>query len=218
MPRKKTTKKRADFALPNNVFDHIQDALKNKSWEDIEVLEHAGYLLFPAEILRRRPSGEFERTPVMLRIPREHEMRMARAQARAIMEEDGLDPVLDRDLFLNVETFSTLSMCIRGVTAPYEPHDPDPRSLEKRYDKTSLMAIWAKLDALNHIIDPRPTELSSPEIVALIAAIAKGGNTGPLAVYGSHAQASFVITMAKLCAISLDSKSYLALLKDLKEA
>jgi hypothetical protein len=218
MPREKRSKVKANFDLPNNVFEHISDALKGKTWVDADVLEFADYLLFPGEVLKRRAGGEFERVPVRLRVPREHELRQVRVQARSIMEEDGLDPARDRDLFSNVETFCILAKCIRNADAPHEPWEPDPRQLEKRYDKTSLMAVWAKLDALAQIVDPRPDDLSAAEIIALIAAIAKENSTGPLAVYGSRAQASFVITMAKLCAISLDSKSYLELLADLKAA
>ncbi len=219
MGRKKTTKTgKADFTLPDTVYDHISDALKGKSWVDADVLEWADYLLFPGEVLKRKAGGEFERTPVRLRVPREHEMRKARSDARAIMADDGLDCATNRDLFTNVETFCILSMCIRNTTEPFEPWEPNPRELEKRYDKSSLMAIWAKLDALAKIVDPRPDELSSAEIVALITAIAKEGTTGPLVAYGSLAQASFVVIMAKLCAISLDTKSYLELLAGLKAA
>lgn len=212
-----STPKRADFSLPDNVYEHIQEALKGKQWgEDAGVLEHAEYLLFPAEVLKRKVGGEFDRIPVRLRVPREHEMRKARVDARSIMETDGLDPMQNRDLFLNVETFCILAQSIRNNTPPHEPWEPDPRQLERRYDKASLMAIWAKLDALAKIVDPRPDELSAPELVGLIAAVAREGNTGPLAVYGSHAQASFIVTMAKLCAISLDSASFLELLAGLR--
>lgn len=210
--------KRADFALPSNVYEHIEDALKGKVFgEEADVLEHADYLLFPAEILKRRSKGEFERIPVRLRVPREPEMRKARVKAYAIMKEDKLDPHQDRDLFSNVETFCILSDCIRNATPPHEPYEPDPRGLESRYDKASLMAIWARLDALAKIVDPRPSDLSTMEVMALIAAIAKESNIGPLAVYGSHAQASLVVTMAKLCAISLDSKSFLESLAELTQ-
>lgn len=224
MPRTKAQKtkkkpdKQADFALPSNTYAHIMKALKTNTWGDeVEVLEHATYLLFPAHIRRRKTDGSFEETEVRLRVPREHEMRKARVKARMIMEEDKLDwKDADADLFTNVETWCILSMAIRSNSDPYEPHDPDPRSLEKRYDKNSLMAIWAKLDALSRIVDPRPGEISTGEILGMMVAIAREGNTGPLADYASPAQASCIVTMAKLCAISVASKSFLEQLKHLR--
>ncbi len=228
MPRQRNTAKpkkppiqqeRADFALPSNVYDHISKALKTNTWGDeIEVLEHNDYLLFPAAILKRKTDGSFEEEKCRLRVPREHEMRKARGQAREIMTEDGLDWKEDADLFTNIETWCILSQSIRSYTEPFEPFDPDPRSLEKRYDKHSLMAIWAKLDALTRIVDPRPDDLSTGEIIGLIVAIAREENTGPLADYGSPAQSSCIVTMARLCAISLGSKSFLERLKGFRVA
>lgn len=213
-PKAGAQQERADFALPANVYDHISRALKTNTWGDeVEVLEHNEYLLFPCAIHKRKTDGTFEEKKCRLRVPREHEMRKARAQAREIMAEDGLDWKEDPDLFTNVETWCILAQSIRDYTEPFAPFDPDPRSLEKRYDKHSLMALWAKLDAFTRIVDPRPDDLSSAEIIGLIVAIAREENTGPLAVYGSHAQSSCIVTMARLCAISLGSKSFLERLK-----
>ena len=224
MPREKTKtpKKsapaRADFALPGNTYAHITKALKENTWGDeVDVLEHADYLLFPCSIHRRKSDGSFEDVKVRLRVPREPEMRKARLQARTIMEEDGLDWKEDADLFTNIETWCILAMAVRSFTDPYEPHDPDPRSLERRYDKNSLMAVWAKLDAYSRIIDPRPDDISTPEILGLIVAIAREENTGPLVDYASPAQSSCIVTMAKLCAISVASKSFLEQLKGFRE-
>jgi hypothetical protein len=35
-------------------------ALLSKSWDDYEILEHAGNLFFPAELKRIQKTGEFE--------------------------------------------------------------------------------------------------------------------------------------------------------------
>ena len=220
MPRvkKKKSEPRADFALPGNLYAHVTEALKANRWgDDVEVLEHADYLLFPSKIYKRRTDGKFDEIPVRIRVPREHEMRKARKQAREIMEKDGLDwKDADADLFTNIETWCTLSMAVRADTEPFEPHDPDPRSLEKRYDKNSLMAVWAQLNAFSRLINPQPDEISAPEVLGMIVAIARDGHTGPLAVYDSPAQSSFIVTMAKLCAISVASKSFLEQLKALR--
>lgn len=221
MPRvkKKKPEPKADFKLPGNLYQHVNKALKANRWgDDVEVLEHADYLLFPSTIYKRKTDGTFDEIEVRIRVPREHEMRKARKQARDIMEKDGLDwKDADADLFTNIETWCTLAMAVRSTTDPYEPHDPDPRSLEQRYDKNSLMAVWSQLNAFSRLIDPRPDEISAPEVLGMIVAIARDGHTGPLAVYDTPAQSSFIVTMAKLCAISVASKSFLEQLKALKE-
>lgn len=218
MPRKKTPQPKADFELPGNLYAHVTKALKANRWgDDVEVLEHADYLLFPSTIYKRKTDGTFDEIPIFIRVPREHEMRKARALARQIMEADGLDwKDADADLFTNVETWVILSMAIRNISDPYEPYEPDVRILEKSFDKNSLMAVWAQLNAFSKLIDPRPDEISAPEVLGLIVAIARDGHTGPLAVYDSPAQSSFIVTMAKLCAISVASKSFLEQLKALK--
>lgn len=207
---------RADFSLPENVYEHIADALKGNSWLGADVIEFADYLLFPSTLKKRKADGSFEQIDVRLRVPREHEMRKARAEAISIMKEDGLDPKHEPDLLKNVETFCILQQCIRNTTDPYEPLVEDARILERRYDKSALIEVWAHIDALNRLIDPRPNALSSAEVLALIVAVSREGHTGPLAVYGPPAQASFIVTTAKLCMLSLESESFMALLTDLK--
>lgn len=215
-PKKKTPPRpRANFEIPSEVYDHIKDLLKGEGWgnDGMGVLEHVGYLLFPSEINKRQADGTFERIKVRIRVPREHELRKARCKAREIMEEDGLDPEKDSDLFTNIETWCILSHAIRDVDEPFAPFISDPRTLEERYDKHSLMAAWAKMDAFARIVDPRPDEMSNVEIIALMAAIAREETTGPLLAYGSRAQASCIVTMARLCVISMASKSFLESLK-----
>lgn len=191
----------------DDVHDHVIEQLIGKNWGELEILEHYGYLLFPETLYKRSKSGEFEKQPIVLRVPRQHELREARVEARRIAKDDGLDPSLDKDLIDDIETVCILSKAIRNCTPPHEPWEPDPRGLEKRYDRGSLIQLWAKLDALHQVVDPAPHKIGEEEMFALIAAIAKERNILPLAVYGPAAQASFVIFMASLLQSSLESRS-----------
>jgi hypothetical protein len=61
----------------------LVNAILTKDWSELQAQEYADYLLFPEELLQRQKDGTFKRHPVMLRVPREHEMRQARIEARA---------------------------------------------------------------------------------------------------------------------------------------
>lgn len=196
-----------DFKLPDDVEHAAVEQLLSKTWEEHEALEHAGYVLFPDKIFRRRKDGSIEEKAVMLRVPRMPEQRKARVMARTMAAEDELDPRFDRDMIEDLETLCLLSMAIRNSSDPFEPWEEDPRVLERIWDKSSLTAVWARLDALTTLIDPRPQSITNAEMLVLLAKISKERNLGPLAAYGSDAQTSFVTTMADLLLSYLDPKS-----------
>jgi len=195
------------FDLPEETHNHVIDQLISKSWGELEVLEHAGHMLFPEKIYRRTKSGKFEEVPVLIRVPRLDDLSKARVQARMICKDKGLDHKLDRDLFDDWETVCTLALCIRNTTEPHEPWEPDPETLAKTYDKASLMQIWAKLDSFTQVVNPAPERISESECWALIAAIAKERNLSPFFVYGQAAQTSCAVFMADLCMTLLASRS-----------
>lgn len=186
--------------------DHALAELMTKDWGELEVLEHADHLLFPEKLIRRKADGGWDETDIMLRVPRDPDMRQARVEARAWAASAGIDEKRDRDLFETMENMCILAASIRNSSAPYEPWEPDPKILEKRYDKVCLRRLWERLDKLNDILNPNPDQLSAPEIVALIIAIAKARHLGPLVVYGPGAQTSFVVSMVDLLLSSLGSK------------
>lgn len=188
-------------------FAAVSEQLTRK-WNELEVVEHAGYILFPESILRRTKKGPFEHVPIMVRVPRPPEMRKARKRAREQFKEDGLDPVADRDLFSQFENIIILAEAIRNVSSPYEPFEPNPLELERRYDTMSLQQVWQKLDAYNALLNPQPDRLTRDQFIALVAAIAEGRSIVPLDVISSDARHSFVITMAVLLRSSPFFKSF----------
>ena len=193
------------MALPKDSGTLI-DAILAKRWEELEAVELDSGLLFPAEVVRRKGKG-WERIPVLLKVPREPDTRRARLKARAWAAEEGLDPEVDSMLFDNMDTMCILSECIRNTTAPYEAWEPFPTELEAKYDRPSLDAVWATIDALKTIIDPRPDALSEEQLVAVIGTIARCRNIVPLAAFGGEFQTNFVVTMAVRLQAYLDSKS-----------
>lgn len=189
-------------------FENVSRYLASRKWGELEVIEHAGYLLFPDEIQRRVRGGKFEAKPVMVRVPRGHEMRKARATARELFKKDEhLDPIADRDLFDKFENLVILSIAIRNTSDPYEPLVGSVKELEHDYDLMSLKQVWEKLDAYNAMLNPQPELFTRPQFIALVAAIAEGRSIVPLDAISLDARGSFVITMAVLLHSFLASKS-----------
>jgi hypothetical protein len=176
--------------------EDIIAAILAKDWSELEAFEHCERMLFPESLLKIKADGTFESIPICIRVPRENELRKARVAARKWAAEEELDPELDPDLFDNLDTICTLSQSIRNATPPHEPWEPDPKRLERNYDKASLEALWAKIDAYRSIVDPRVEELDADETALMIAAIATGRNVAPLAGLGGSAQNHLVVTMA----------------------
>jgi hypothetical protein len=179
----------------------------NKSWSELQALEFQGSLLIPVQLKRRRADGSWETVPVMLRVPRESDLRMARIAARTWAERVGLNPQLDPDVFDNMDTVCILSRCVRNATEPHEPWEPDPEILESRYDIPQLELLWAKLEAYKHVIDPRPETMNEDAFMAMVALIAKERVIYPLVALGGRSQTNFIVTMASRLQNSLDSKS-----------
>ena len=185
---------------------HVLTKLMTTDWSELEMVEHSDYLLFPETLYRRRPGGEWEEKSIMLRVPRDRDLRQARVTARSLAVKEKISEERDKDLFSNLENMCILALCIRNDTHPYEAWEPDALTLEKKYDKVCLQHMWEKLERLNDILNPAPNQLSPGEIVALIVSIAKARHLGPLVVYGPGAQTSFVVSMADLLLNSVASK------------
>lgn len=184
-------------------------------WESLEMFEAHGYLHFPENLLRKRKgAGDFEEIPIAIRIPRPKEMRQARVAARKMALEEGLDLKLDKDLIDDLENMHILTVSLRNRTHPHEQWVFDVTELEKDYDKSSLAQMWAKMNALSEIIDPRPEDLSKEEVLAVIAAIAKTREIYPLLALGSASQASCIRTMANLSLTYLASNLSSSQLED----
>ncbi len=194
------------MGLKDDTREHVAEQIVGKTWEELKVVEFADYLLFPEKLYRRSSDGSFATTDIYLRVPRENENRKARALARAICAKDGIDPKLDPELLDNLDVICTLSVAVRNTSDPYEPWEPDPESMEKRYDKESLIHLWNKLEVLNDVINPRPQDITEAEMLAVVAAIVKERSIAPLHVFDGPAQNTCILFMAQLCQTLVDFK------------
>ena len=185
---------------------HAIAKLMTTKWDELEAMEFQDNLMFPDVLIRRKVDGSWHQEDVFLRVPRERDLRQCRVEARALAAKEGIDEKQDRDLFVNLENMCILARSIRNTSEPYEPMHPDPLLLEAKFDKVCLQHMWAKVEQLSEVLNPAPDQLSSPEIVTLIVAIAKARHLGPLVVYGPGAQTSFVVSMADLLLNSLGSQ------------
>lgn len=197
---------RNKFSLPDSA-PHVAEQLLDKSWGDLEVLESSGYLLFPAEIRKRKTDGSFEAIPVRLRVPREPDLRAARVEARKAALDANLDLERDRDLIQDLEDIHILCKAMRSHEPPHEEFDPFPEHFEQFYYRASIMALLDQLENLSQLVNPRPDAIQDDEVMPLVMAIAEERNISPLAVYGPDAQAGFVLTMVDQLVNCMEQKS-----------
>lgn len=190
---------------------HISEQLFKKSWDELQAIENNDRVLFPDHIKKRKADGTVDRVDVMFQVPREPDHRAAKIKARTIGIKEGFDLDRDKDVFEQLENICLLSICIRNKTHPYEPWEPDPLALEKKYDSSSLSAAYDAMDCYAGMIDPRPDDLSEMDCWSLVAAMAKAKNTYPLLVCGRDSQSTLVLFMADQLANSQAYKSWLEL-------
>lgn len=197
------------FDLPDDVYEHVAEALLSKSWDEVNVLaqEATGRLMFPGQLRKRLANGKFETKDVCLQVPRPQEMRDAKRRSREWAENEKMDPRYDATEIRDLEIMCILWHAIRNTTPPHEPMYMDPQELEKYWDKSSLVQVWRRVEALTRIIDPAPDSMSDAELLAVVAKMAKDQSMAPLAEYGSGAQASCVISMASMLTMYLASQS-----------
>lgn len=179
---------------------HVLAQLVTKKWEDVEAAEQevAGFLVFAEKIYQRKKDGSWGETPCMIHPLRNHEKRQARKEARRIAEQEKIDPEKDADLFSELDTLCILHLAIRNTTPPYEPLYGSPEEMERALDRDVLSHMIGVIDSYSDLLDPRPDQLDSNQVLALIAAISEGRSIRPLHAYGGAAQVSFIVTMADL--------------------
>lgn len=201
----------------HKVHLHVLEQLLGRDWSQLQVLEEAGSLMFRETLYRRGLDGGFKEEPVYVRVPRLPDRRRARVAARKWALEEGLDLDRDAELVDDMETLWIMTLCIHNADGAEDPrpgvgtfHEQwvgTPQELEKRYDMGSLMQLWAKMDALGQVVDPRINTIEKEEMLALIAGIAKSRTIDPLHVYGPGAQKDCIVFMAEALLSSLESKS-----------
>jgi hypothetical protein len=179
-------------------LDVWQDQILKRTWEELEAIEQNDSIYFPEKLWRRKANGKFEAEKVTVRVPRLPEMRAARAEAKKIAAEDGIDPKLDPIEFENLEDVCILARAVRNSTAPFEQLHPDPRVFEKKYDEASLTQLKVKMGAYKELLDPRPAKITREQFIATIAAVAERRDISPLRVIAGSAANSCIVTMASL--------------------
>lgn len=178
-----------------------------KPWSELEALEFQDRVLFPDVLHRRKGDGKFEQVQVMFRVPRDHEIRAARKECKAIAAADGIDPKGDADIYNQLDNVCLLWHAIRNVTPPHEPLCLSAKELESTYDRSSLAQAWSKLEGYRRVSDPRPANLSKEQLFALVASIAERKQITPLLAFDGPSQAASIIFMASLLTKLLSFKS-----------
>jgi hypothetical protein len=170
-----------------------------RTWEQLDVVEHAnGQLMFPGVIKRRLKGGDVRENKVRVRVPSPDDEFEARVAARKELKRRGLDEDRDKDLFDKLEQLEILALAIRTFEAPHaqfqkarEFHD---------YDEGSLRAIQEQITQFKAEIDPRDRVQTEAEFWRLVVDVGRSASIAPLVDTDGRDQPSFVVRMAsELC-------------------
>ncbi len=172
--------------------------LSAKKWEELEAFEHLDQLHFPDVLHVRKQSGKFEQLKVCFRVPRSKDLRTARAEAKRIAAEDGIDQEKDKGQFDDLENACILWRALRSTSAPYEPLFIDVEELETKIDRDVQKLAWQKLEGYRRVIDLRPAAITRKQCLMVVAMAAKKRDISPLLVFDGPAQTACIVFMASL--------------------
>src|SRR5512140_2416935 len=172
------------------------EELGNRTWSDLEVVEHGdGTLLFKDFLRKRGASGKVELIPVRVKIIRGLEIAEARAQCVAWCVRIKIDREKDRDQFDALEQACILALSIRSSQAPYAQLY-EAEDLLRSHDETCLQDILGRIEALRQIIDVREADVTPDLIWSKILRVSEAGHLLPLTDIAGPAQLSCIHFMA----------------------
>ena len=168
-----------------------------KTWDELEVTEHeSGRLMFPAELRRRKASGQVESIKVRVCVPNTADKVAARALARAWFASiRGLDPERDQDHFAQMEQVCVIAQAVRTFAAPHSQHATHEELAN--YEEASLLDIREKITLFENLLDPRENVTDEETFWRKTFAVARGSTILPLTDIAGRAQPSYVVRMAK---------------------
>jgi len=183
--------------------------LGNRKWDELEIVESDGYLLFPDEVRQRKTDG-WAAKKVRVRVPRAWDHGKARVETRAILKEKmpGFDFEKDSDLFEEIEQIAILSKALRTFEAPHSQFDTI-EALAAEYDQSSLQDVLGRMHAYRLLLDPREPKLTGDAFFKKLFAVVEARHTGPLADIVGVEQFNFILTTASLAASSPKAQSWL---------
>lgn len=183
--------------------------LGNRTWEELEVLDHEdGHLMFKDHLRTRSKAGKVELVEVRVQILRVDKIARARADCRRWCAELGLDEERDKDLFDELEQVCMLALAIRDPQPPYAQRY-EPAELARDFDEASLQDLIGRIQALRGAIDVRESQLTETELWQKIAAVARVGHLLPLTDIAGHEQPSCIVFMASQAMNSPRGQSWL---------
>lgn len=201
--------------------DELERWFSGKELAELDIIEHEGRALYPDSIKQRDPkTGAIKAVPVRLRVPNTREKFQARKMALQLAKTwlgelapepltvGGIQKAAGPNYWEHVDNVCLLSLCTFEATEPYARYAL-PEVLDGLHQPAALYELFDRLDWWAEQEDPRINEskLTPEAVVAVAAAIARRGHTGPLLAIDGRARVSCVITMAELLTSSRTPKS-----------
>lgn len=171
-------------------------ALGDRTWAELEIVEHGdGTLLFADSLRKRNAKGGLDEIPVRVCVVRSLKIIEARVETREWARQLKLDPALDRDMFDNLEQLAIVARAIRTFAPPHAQFE-SKETLATDYDEASIWDIKGRIEAIRQMMDPRDSELDADQIWSKVVAVARAGHLLPLTDIAGREQLSFVVFTA----------------------
>lgn len=184
---------------------------KGRKLEDLEIQEIGGEPLFPDTITRIHfEEKKLYEVPVYMRIPPPRERALARVSAlfwlanqakrdpKSFVWADAL-AIFGEKYAQEAEQIEILALALRRRNDPSQQY-MTPELLQKSHPAPALWDAFSRMEAWRSMTDLRINELELDErrVWAIVAAVAKADNVGPLVVTDGPGMLTFIVTMAKL--------------------
>lgn len=183
---------------------------RGKTIEELKAIEHGGRVLIPEALRSIGPKGDEKLTPVMARIPTEHERALARVDAVAHVARlngqamgargqwtvERAREVIGAEVFENIDTCAILA---RSLLEPEPPHGQAYllEVLIGSFPPAVLFAAYERLDFYARLFNPTFEAITEEQLWAAVSAIARVKNIGPLAGMRGSLQTAFIVRMAE---------------------
>lgn len=180
-----------------------------KSIEELNAIEASGRVLIPDAIRTIGAKGQEKLTPVMTRVPTEHERSLARMDAVAHVARlsgqvmgarqnwtvERAKEAVGVEVFENIDSVAIVARCLLETEPPHGQFML-LEVLIGSFPISTLFEMYERLDFYARLFSPLVEAIDEEQFWGAVAAIAGKRNLGPLAVMLGSLQSAFITRMA----------------------
>lgn len=190
-----------------NVAKAVELSIAN--FEALGVLEDEGRVYLPTVIRRRNAKGGLNEIKILLTVPTNRQLDMARKLSRELAIDRGYEikqtikgiDAPDKDRLDELENYCILWYAIREPNTKGQ-FEPTPADLYDNFSQSSLGEVWSRYQMWLDIVDPRYGKLDGEDLWRATVEVATAGNMLFLVGMSGSEQATCIVSMAQEALLS----------------